>query len=89
MNILKNRFVSALLILMLLSAAIHLVLLAIYAITNRNLESVNLFGIIGIDLNFPKVTNGAISQWLSLAVIVAAYLIIYFFFTKKKEQKLK
>lgn len=83
MDLMKNRFAAALILLMLLSAAVHMILQIAYAIIHLKPEYLNLFSIIGLNFYFPQVAKGAVSQGLSLVITLSLYWLIYFFFTKK------
>jgi hypothetical protein len=88
MRLLKNRFVAAVVILVLLSAAVHLVLQAAYAISHFDFSSISIFRIIGVDLYFPHLTSGTISHIISILITVCAYLIIFFFLTLYKARSI-
>ncbi len=83
MRIAKNRAVDALLKFMLCCAIFHIILLMAMVIIKGDVSYLNLFDILELDLLFPSIAQGAISQVLSLVSIAAIYLVIYFFFTKK------
>ena len=81
-NIAKNRFLDALLKLMLLSAIVHAVLVVIFSFLTKDLEFLNYFYIIGLNLFFPNISMGITGQILSAATVVAFYTAIFLFFTK-------
>jgi len=80
----KNRYLEALIKLILFSAIFHLVLLFIYALINLNISYLNYFSIIDIDLFLPSITEGPFSLIFSLITALALYLIILFKFTRKR-----
>jgi hypothetical protein len=79
----KNRFVDALLKLMLLSAIIHIIILITFSIIKMDFTFINYFKILTIDLIVPSITQGVLSNVLSVAVVVILYILIFFFYTKK------
>lgn len=83
MQIAKNRYLDAFLKFLLLSAIIHPSLLLISFSTNLNVSLLNYFDIIGLNLFFPGIIEGYLSQILSVIIMIAIYLIIYLHFTKK------
>jgi hypothetical protein len=82
-QIVKNRFVDALLKLILLSAIFHMALLILFSIVNLDLVILNYFNILDIDLLFPNIIEGVLSQLLSIAMVIIIYSLIFVFFTKK------
>lgn len=86
---LKNRLWDAFLKLVLFSAGLHVVLLVVYSILHLNFLPLNYFNILDIDLFFPGIINGALSNILSVICIVAIYLLIYFNLTDKSVEKVR
>lgn len=82
----QNRFLDALLKLMLFSAAFHMALLALFAVLRNDFSLLNLFRILNLELVFPNSTTGDLSNLLSLTISVALYLLVYFFLTSRKER---
>lgn len=83
MKIAKNRYLDALLKLILLSAIVHLVLLAILVFINKDITILNYFNVIDLDLFFPNIAHGILSQVLSAAAMAVLYLILFRFCTKR------
>jgi len=83
MGMIKNRFIDALVKLILLSAIIHLSLLLVYSILNLDFIYLNFFNLLDFDLFFPEVINGVLSQLLSIIVVIIVYVVIYIYFTDR------
>jgi len=79
----KNKYIDALKKLILFSAISHIILLILYSIINLTIIPLNYFNILDLDLFFPNIINGHLSQILSLIIIAIIYWIIYFFSSKK------
>ena len=82
-QIVKNRYLDALLKFILLTAIMHVVLLIIFSIVTLNVVPLNYFNILDLDSFFPNVIEGTLSQVLSVVVMVALYLAIFSFYTKR------
>lgn len=76
LKIVQNKYVNALLLLMLGSAIIHMVILVLVAAKTGNLYLLNYFNILDIDLLFAAAFNTAVGNVLAMAVAVAMYVII-------------
>ena len=79
----ENRYIDALIKLILFSAVFHIILIIIYSIVNLDITHLNYFNILDIDLFFPGIIDGPLSQVFSILMIAIIYLIIYSVFTKK------
>jgi hypothetical protein len=79
----KNKYIDALKKLILFSAISHIILLILYSIINLTIIPLNYFNILDLDLFFPNIINGHLSQILSLIIIAIIYWTIYFFSSKK------
>lgn len=79
----KTRLINALEKLILVSAVFHLILLSIYSIINLDFMVLNYFNLIDLDLFFPEILNGFMSNFYSILTIFIIFLIIYFKFTRK------
>ena len=84
-RILENRYVQALMGLILFSAIIHMFLLAVYAVIDADVTYLNYFNIIDLDLIFPNIGMGGFSQIFSLLTAVVIYAGIYFMLPRAKE----
>jgi len=73
----NSRISRTLAALLLLSAAVHLLLLAIHSLATLNLQAFNLFDILDLDLFFPDIAEGAASFDLSTAVTLIILLVIW------------
>lgn len=85
MKINKHRLIDALKKLILFTAIIHLILLVFYSIIKYKIIYLNYFNILDLDLLFPKIINGFLSQIFSILIILIIYLIIFFKFTKTEK----
>jgi uncharacterized RDD family membrane protein YckC len=81
----KNRFLDALLKFIIISAVFHIILLIIFSIVTSDIIPLNYFNILELDLFFPNIIKGTLSQALSVVVMIVIYVLIYLFFTKKKK----
>jgi hypothetical protein len=75
-QIVKNKYINSLLLLMLGSAIIHMIILFFIAIWKQNLYFLNYFNIISISYFIPNFLNSAIGDTLSFLFAVIVYLLI-------------
>lgn len=80
-----KRFIAALRNTILTCAIIHLILITIYAVLNKNLNRINGFDILDIDLFFPYVGVGVFYFIASYLFIGSVYL--YYYLRAKKRKK--
>lgn len=83
-SIVKNRYLDALLKLMLLSAILHMVVLGVYFLVYNDISYFNFFTIIALDLFFPVLSYTENTFMYSLITMVGLYFSLFYFFTKKK-----
>ncbi len=83
--IFSNRYAGALAKTVLCSGVIHLALLAAIAI-NGNVEALNAFNIIQLDLWIPSLHAGAFNFVLSYVVVLAIYGFAYLFLARPVEE---
>ena len=81
-NIVQNKYVNALLLLMLVSAFIHLFFAICIMVVTGNISFLNYFGILQIDYFLPSLVTTAYGTIASLAVVVLLYLGIIFYSRK-------
>jgi len=79
----KNIYLDTLIKLILFSAIFHIFLLIIYSIIKLNITYLNYFKILDIDLFFPNIVTGSLSQIISISIIIIMYVVIYFISSKK------
>lgn len=79
MKLIKNIFKTFILV----SGTSHLLILFIYTIIKRDMVTLNYFNVLDIDLFFPNIINGALSQILSIITIMVIGSIIYFTHSNK------
>lgn len=75
-NIVKNKYLNALLILMLFSAIVHMLVLFIVAVISQDMYMLNYFNILDLDLFYPNVFNSPAGNIFSGLIVVAIYLFI-------------
>ena len=80
LKIKANRFIQALVKLMLLSAVLHILILVVHSVIVQNISELSLFKIIGLDLFYPELSSMFL---FSSVVAFVIYVLIYFFFTDK------
>lgn len=73
----SSRFSRSFALFLLLSAAIHLVLLAVHSLATFNLKAFNLFDILDLDLFFPDIASGTASYTLSTVITFGILLVIF------------
>ncbi len=76
-TIVQNKYLNALLLLMLFSASVHMVILIVWAIMQRNLDYLNYFNILTLNYFFPGVFEGWGASGISLATVIVIYGIIF------------
>jgi uncharacterized membrane protein len=72
-QIVKNRYFNALLLLMLFSAFVHMVILFIVAIFSLNLHVLNYFAIVDANYIIPSFFNSSQGDAISFIVVVLLY----------------
>lgn len=85
MPLVKNRYIDALLKLMLLSSIIHMVALALYSVTYNDFGPFNFFTIVGIDLLFPQIITSDCQYVYSFATVLCLYAVIFYILNRKKK----
>jgi len=81
----KNPFLAALFSLFVVSSIIHIFLLIIYSFFKFSDQNFNFFSIVGFNLFFPKISEGFVSQLISILVILGIYFFSLFIFIKKNK----
>jgi len=71
----KNKYIIALKRTILFSAIIHLLILLWYAINTGNLKIINLFNILDLDLIYPNILKGNLSDFLSILALIIIYIV--------------
>ncbi|MCK5052396.1 MAG: hypothetical protein KAS53_11780 [Candidatus Cloacimonetes bacterium] len=85
MNFFRNKYIIALKNVMLFSAIFHMIMIAIYSIVKLNTIKFNFFDILDLDLFFPNIIKGNLSQVFSIIAFVIVYCIFYFINKEKKK----
>jgi len=75
-KIVKNKYLNALLLLMFVSAVIHMAVLFCAAAASGNLYILNYVNILGLDLFYPNLGNSAAGNAFSLIFMGVLYIII-------------
>ena len=75
-RIVKNDYLDALFKLMLLSAAVHMIILIATAIVNLDFKVLNYFNILDLEIIFPSIIEGVASD--VAATVVAIAIFVYF-----------
>jgi hypothetical protein len=84
-QIVKNKYLNALFLLMILSSIIHIAIVIFMAIKNSDLYYINFFNIIGVNCIIPNFLNNFVGNLISLGFTILLYLIIFLNNTSKKE----
>ncbi|RLC53433.1 MAG: hypothetical protein DRH89_10655 [Candidatus Cloacimonadota bacterium] len=85
MKFFRNKYVIALKNVMLFSAIVHMIMIAIYSIVKLNTVKFNFFDILDLDLFFPNIIKGNLSQVFSIIAFVIVYCIFYFINKEKNK----
>lgn len=85
-SIVKNRYIDTLLKLMLLSAVIHMIVLAVYSVSNNDFTSFNFFTIVGLDLLFPQIVANDCQYLYSFVTVLCLYILLYYFLNSKNKK---
>lgn len=80
------RFIRALILLMFLSAVIHVVVLVMYFVKTGDVSPFNFFSIVGAHLFFPILVSSHLATLVSFVVAASLYAIIFFFFTHENRR---
>jgi len=75
-HIVKNKYLNAMLVLMLFSAAVHMVILVFFALASRDLYVLNYFNILDVDLLYPAIFNTAAGNIFAGIFMIGLYLAI-------------
>ena len=75
-KIIKNKYVNALLLLMLFSAIVHMVVAFCFVLLSGDFYTFNFFNIIDLDLFYPNIFNSFGGNFVSLIFMTTAYFII-------------
>ena len=86
-SITHNRYLDALLKLVLFSAIFHMMLLIIYSLLHADGSLLNYFSIVDITLYIPSIPHEGLMNLSSLATVIGLYILIYFFLTHKNPDK--
>jgi len=78
-RIVNCRYLDALLKLILFSALVHIVILVIHAVRERDFSVMNYFNILDLDFFFPGIEEGVLSNVLSVVVMVVIYGVMFWF----------
>jgi len=76
-QIVKNKYLNALFILMFFSAVIHMAIISFWLLLTRDVYIFNYFNILDLDLFFPNMLNSVWGNLFSLVFMVSFYLIIF------------
>ena len=82
----SSRFLRACVLLMLTSAVLHLLTLAVYFIMTHNGVPLNFFSIIGFDLFWPTLVHSPFAAVYSYSATIGLFLVLYFFFTHENRR---
>lgn len=79
-----DRMLEAFLKFVLVSALVHLSVLAVILVLTGDITYFNYFEILELEWFFPGISEGLLSQVLSAVTMVVLYAVTYFYFTKPK-----
>jgi hypothetical protein len=81
----KNRYIDAIAKTMLFSAAVHMIILFYKTFQTADINILNLFNILDLELFFPGIDKGGINFLLSSLLFFVIYFSAFFFFPSKKK----
>ncbi|MDO8573355.1 MAG: hypothetical protein Q7R77_01255 [Candidatus Daviesbacteria bacterium] len=73
----NNRFVRTLKLTIVTFASVHLLLLFAYYLISGQIENLNLFNILDLNLFFPKIGTGLGSFILSFLLVILVYSLFF------------
>lgn len=80
------KSIQALIALMLFSALLHMLILAVYFFMTRDSVPLNFFSIIGLDLFFPTSLTSPFSSLASVLVTLGIYCSFYYYFSHDRRR---
>lgn len=80
-----NRPLQALVLLMLLSAFLHMVVLALHFLITLDYTPFNFFSIIGLNIFYPNFVASPLSGYLSVVVVISIYFLFLFILRNRKD----
>lgn len=83
-QIVKNKYLNALFVLMLFSAVAHMLILIFIALKTSDVYVLNYFNILDLDILFPAIFKNGILGNLASLVFVASFYIIILQWTEKE-----
>jgi hypothetical protein len=81
----KNRHIDTIAKTMLFSASIHMLILFYKTIQTGDINIINLFNILDLELFFPGIDKGQVNFIWSVVFFFVIYLLVFLFFTHKKK----
>lgn len=75
-QIVKNKYINSLLLLMLASAAVHVIILFFISVGTGNLYVLNYFNILSISYFIPNFLNSIFGDFISFLFALLIYAII-------------
>ncbi len=75
-KIVKNKYINALFLLMLLSAIVHMLILFYFTILSGNIYILNYFNILSFGLFYRNIFNSLSGNIFSLIFVAVLYLVI-------------
>ena len=84
---LKNRYINILKKFILLSAGLHIFIIIYFSIIKGDITYLNYFKILELNLFFPHIMEGFLSQLLSALTIISVLSILYIRFSPKINKK--
>ena len=72
-----NRYIKTVVIFLTGAATLHILLLVLHSCITVNFAKINIFGILGFDLFFPKIGQGPVSFVISSILIFCLLFAIF------------
>ena len=86
MKLTFSHFLQAFMKLMLVSAIVHLVVLAFYYMKTQDAVPLNFFSIVGLDLFFPALVTSEYAGVFSIVATVGIYVVLFIFFVHENRR---
>lgn len=86
-EIVKNKYINGVFLLMLFSAAIHMLLLFYVSLMQKDFYILNYFNIVDFDILFPNIFKNTLTQNIVSVVFAAIIYFVIIFWNSSKENK--
>lgn len=85
-NIVKNKYLNALFLLMLVSAAVHIIILVIKSFAEKSIYPLNFFHILNLNYFFPNVFKDSAAMNIASVIFLASFYLLLLALSDKNEK---